>query len=103
MSVLTLDTVYETYAARQHDTAPNGDPARPGSIEWAGGDINVYWSNNELGNPPANAAAMAADPNNPLTGGGIVTVNPAARWVLVEAAAGAPVVKAFRVAVVPNP
>jgi len=94
MAAMTLDTVYETYAQRQQTT---GNEILDGSIEVVNDSINLYWSNDDA--EPANAAAMTLDDGGPFAVG-VHPIRQGARWVLVEAAAGAPVIKEYRVAVV---
>ncbi len=90
MGLIALDTVFETYAANRQET---GNPELMGSLEISGGEVNIYFSNDDA--EPANAAAMTIDADGPYLGTRVIAS--AALWVLVESASGAPVVNGFRV------
>jgi len=86
MQQLTLDTTYETYNAfaKRH-----GRTTEKGSLIIKGGTVNLYVSNAEV--KPASAAAMQLDQSSPL-GEGTETITGIVKWILIESAAGSPVV-----------
>lgn len=91
---MILQTFYKTYAWQMEQA---GGEAKPGSLEINGGTVNVYFSNQEAEPDPMDPTEYTVDPDGPYEG--TIEIAPAARWIAVIAATGAPVVRDFRVIV----
>jgi len=93
---IILDTVYPCLTGKNRNTETRAN-ATP-SVEVVSGAVNIYLSNNNVGNSnkPANAAAMTLLSSSP-SAIDIHTLNGSANWILFEEETATAVVKTTNV------
>lgn len=87
---IVLDTVYPCLTGRKRNTSARAN-ATP-SVEVVSGAVNIYLSNNETDDPPADETEMTLLSSSP-SAVDIHTLNCSANWILFEEETATAVVK----------